>query len=764
MLPRSASLGAADPCEGPEFPRSAMSEQLDSYLHRRLNTPVSRPYLSSLYEAWEASRMSLLLRAYVDAAHAGPRDQTLLYWACKAARAGNIPVLQRLLETPVFPGEEGPEPGRGQGVGDRHGRGSSERESSPPGGCWASFARLTRLTHFAPSVLPRALRRIPVCRNAAALFHRRPNGRLDAGAELESGSLVLLEAVSAREKGAVRLLLEHPGVDINRPNLFGVSPLHQAVSTGDLGLVFVLLRRRPRWSGRTCEGETVLHAAARASDPRVAALVVSYCWERREELGGRWKAKGRVSEPEVEGDPRRDAEGEGDGEDEENEEKEGETGEEQEENAGVPPFSEVSHDETDGGDGESDLERCENAGIPVEQISTLRAREAGRRPGGPGARASRSAARSTMLSGADARGSPLNAQNCRGETPLHVAARYGTRAALEALLDSPFPRDTGIVTKAGQTVLHILASNLNWGSGRLRTPMSAVGPVSGPAASPAARALFLGAEERVAESTRERAGEGSEDSREGNAAELPGVARSAPSPLSPDSPPNPQKELTALIVSTISRLADGGLDIDRADAQGNTALSIAVLESNPRMVRALIASGARIDTRHVRGRTPLHLAAATYFESCTLALLNAGADINAQDDNGDTPCHLALRAGSQHNLRALLDRNARMDIRNCRGQDFLGENRERRARAEEKRRVRERGREEAYKKLESSMLESLSPEVRKGLSPLRGGAEGPAGAADPEEPGDQADTRHYGPHGPQSPLSPSPLRSLVGGA
>lgn len=100
---------------------------------------------------------------------------------------------------------------------------------------------------------------------------------------------------------------------------------------------------------------------------------------------------------------------------------------------------------------------------------------------------------------------------------------------------------------------------------------------------------------------------------------------------------------------------------------GVTPLHLAVaFNTEPKVIRVLLAAGADITLRDKYGKTPMHLAAGKNSQPRIIeALLNAGADIENRSDGGLTALHwaaignpqstvikLLLRAGAQINDRA----------------------------------------------------------------------------------------------------------------
>lgn len=144
--------------------------------------------------------------------------------------------------------------------------------------------------------------------------------------------------------------------------------------------------------------------------------------------------------------------------------------------------------------------------------------------------------------------------------------------------------------------------------------------------------------------------------------------------------PNEASELgqTALHLSSdpacTSRLVELGADIEARNWLGRTPIMIAVGNLHPPVVSRLIALGADVTARDDGGHTALHTAAGwdaragpREVEAMIVALLDAGAEIDAQDDSGDTPLMAAADSGLLRAAELLVERGARLDLRNRAG-------------------------------------------------------------------------------------------------
>jgi len=101
--------------------------------------------------------------------------------------------------------------------------------------------------------------------------------------------------------------------------------------------------------------------------------------------------------------------------------------------------------------------------------------------------------------------------------------------------------------------------------------------------------------------------------------------------------------------------------VNRAEADGMTALHWAVRGDDLDTVQQLIKAGAKVSAANRYGITPLSLAATNGHAAITRALLKAGANPNAAGPDGETVLMTAARAGSADVVSALLERGANVN-------------------------------------------------------------------------------------------------------
>lgn len=115
-----------------------------------------------------------------------------------------------------------------------------------------------------------------------------------------------------------------------------------------------------------------------------------------------------------------------------------------------------------------------------------------------------------------------------------------------------------------------------------------------------------------------------------------------------------------IVESLVAASLKKGIDIDYVGEYGaRTSLQEAAFHGNTQAVQILLDAGADIEAKDNQGRTPLHLALS---EASTMRfLIGAGADIKSKDDKGWTPLHLAVVWNLPRDIRILLDAGSDMN-------------------------------------------------------------------------------------------------------
>uniref|UniRef100_A0A8C4HHT0 Ankyrin repeat domain 28b n=1 Tax=Dicentrarchus labrax TaxID=13489 RepID=A0A8C4HHT0_DICLA len=114
-----------------------------------------------------------------------------------------------------------------------------------------------------------------------------------------------------------------------------------------------------------------------------------------------------------------------------------------------------------------------------------------------------------------------------------------------------------------------------------------------------------------------------------------------------------------------------GFDIDTPDDFGRTCLHAAAAGGNLECLNLLLNTGADFNRKDSFGRTPLHYAAANCNYQCLFALVGSGASVNDLDERGCTPLHYAAASDTDGKsvvcLEYLLRNDANPGIRDNQG-------------------------------------------------------------------------------------------------
>jgi hypothetical protein len=103
------------------------------------------------------------------------------------------------------------------------------------------------------------------------------------------------------------------------------------------------------------------------------------------------------------------------------------------------------------------------------------------------------------------------------------------------------------------------------------------------------------------------------------------------------------------------------LDVEAANAAGETPLMMAALRGLSDWESKLLARGAKL---HRPGWSPVLYAASGPDPKALELLLDKGAPVNARSPNGTTPLMMAARYGSESSVQLLLARGADPALRN----------------------------------------------------------------------------------------------------
>lgn len=126
------------------------------------------------------------------------------------------------------------------------------------------------------------------------------------------------------------------------------------------------------------------------------------------------------------------------------------------------------------------------------------------------------------------------------------------------------------------------------------------------------------------------------------------------------------RESSSKAVDTLLKLPV--VDVNSVNAADESPLMLAALMGQLDAANKLAARGARINKS---GWTPLHYACSGPDEGVIAWLLKRGADINARSPNGSTPLMMAARYGSLDSPGLLIAAGADVNVRNEQGLQAL---------------------------------------------------------------------------------------------
>ena len=89
--------------------------------------------------------------------------------------------------------------------------------------------------------------------------------------------------------------------------------------------------------------------------------------------------------------------------------------------------------------------------------------------------------------------------------------------------------------------------------------------------------------------------------------------------------------------SSVDYLINNGVDKEKKDSNGQTALQIATIRNHLSVVQCLVENGANINTQDNYGMTPLHRACMYGYVKIVEYLIQHGANLTIKDDKGLTP-------------------------------------------------------------------------------------------------------------------------------
>ncbi|XP_065576408.1 ankyrin-1-like [Artemia franciscana] len=114
---------------------------------------------------------------------------------------------------------------------------------------------------------------------------------------------------------------------------------------------------------------------------------------------------------------------------------------------------------------------------------------------------------------------------------------------------------------------------------------------------------------------------------------------------------------------TVEYLLKSGADVNARDIDDKSPLYLATLHGHQKTVEYLLKSVADVNARDIDDKSPLHLATLHGHQKTVEYLLKSGADVNARDIDDKSPLHLATLHGHQKTVEYLLKSGADVNAR-----------------------------------------------------------------------------------------------------
>lgn len=196
------------------------------------------------------------------------------------------------------------------------------------------------------------------------------------------------------------------------------------------------------------------------------------------------------------------------------------------------------------------------------------------------------------------RGGDINAKNCEGRTPLHIAVERRYEYLAKFLIANG--ADVNIKDKSGTSPLYVAASNDYHRIVNLLLDNGAVEDIY--------LSVFWGN------------------------------------------------------VDTVRNYLSIGGNVNAKIGKGDTLLHIAMKRGDLEIIELLLANGAEVNVRDKEKMTPLHLAALHGYTAIAQQLIDKGARIDTKNSVGATPLYEAVRGGRQEVLELLIAKGADIKV------------------------------------------------------------------------------------------------------
>jgi ankyrin repeat protein len=114
--------------------------------------------------------------------------------------------------------------------------------------------------------------------------------------------------------------------------------------------------------------------------------------------------------------------------------------------------------------------------------------------------------------------------------------------------------------------------------------------------------------------------------------------------------------------AVVKLLVEKGAELEsKANYYGRTPLSWAAGNGHEAVVKLLVEKGAELESKEYKGRTPLSRAAGKGHEAVVKLLVEKGAELESKDRNGQTPLSRAAGEGRDAAVKLLVEKGAELE-------------------------------------------------------------------------------------------------------
>ena len=137
---------------------------------------------------------------------------------------------------------------------------------------------------------------------------------------------------------------------------------------------------------------------------------------------------------------------------------------------------------------------------------------------------------------------------------------------------------------------------------------------------------------------------------------------------------NPDDIIQAARFGDLTKLKgciESGISVDHVDPAGETALFHVIGSGSSDAFELLINNKANLKLRDRSGDSLLHKAATFSREHFSSRLIELGIEVNSTNKVGSTPLHYAVRSGNKGIVQLLIDKGAKIGLRDVDGKTSI---------------------------------------------------------------------------------------------